>query len=560
MSAAAPLIPCASSPALSTRRARRARGLGTAARWGVRLAVFGLLVRGDGRPGALAQPLATTVQAPLNDRRDDVSAVSVIDLGLPGQAGAPSAYRVSVAEALAGQPGLVLQRGGGLGQFSGALLRGSSAHQILVLLDGVPILRGGQTAADLSLLPIDGIERIEVHRGAPPFEAGAEGLGGAIALTSRRGRATPSLWGLAGAGSFGLRKAVLGYSGGGSVRSAATLSYQGSDGSFPYLYNEGLVYGRAELEQLYRKSDGFDQLSADVSVRRDGERGGWFAQGHGLLKRQGVPGIGQPGSLPGEPTLDTGRALFHAGGRRLLAAGRVSLGADAHALLERTFLHDPSSAPPRAFEQLGQQAALRLLGRFASAPTADSATGASEPARALQLLTELRYERMAQRDLCPAPRLDCADAAPTESARLRGLLGLGGELRIDGDRLRLEPALHVLLARSELVPLGDRPQAEQPAQLVALPAPRVGARLWLLPGLLVRASAGRFVRLPSFLELFGDRAFFRPSPGLRPESAWAIELGARATTTLRRRLELSLEAHGFHRRIDDLIECSVRAL
>ena len=166
MSAAAPLIPCASSPALSTRRARRARGLGTAARWGVRLAVFGLLVRGDGRPGALAQPLATTVQAPLNDRRDDVSAVSVIDLGLPGQAGAPSAYRVSVAEALAGQPGLVLQRGGGLGQFSGALLRGSSAHQILVLLDGVPILRGGQTAADLSLLPIDGIERIEVHRGA----------------------------------------------------------------------------------------------------------------------------------------------------------------------------------------------------------------------------------------------------------------------------------------------------------------------------------------------------------------------------------------------------------
>ena len=33
--------------------------------------------------------------------RDDPSAVSVIELGLPGQAGAPSAYKVSLAEVLA---------------------------------------------------------------------------------------------------------------------------------------------------------------------------------------------------------------------------------------------------------------------------------------------------------------------------------------------------------------------------------------------------------------------------------------------------------------------------
>lgn len=534
--------------AVARLRAPSHRSRNRLARW---CAVVLLLACSIGR--ARAQTFSATVQAPSGARPDGTSAVSVIELGLPGQPGAPSAYKVSVAEALHGQPGLTLRQSGGLGQWSGALLRGSAAPQTLVLLDGVPLSRGGQTASDLSLLPADGIERIEVHRGAPPFEAGAEGVGGAIKLFSRRGRSHSAWWGLVGAGSFGLRKLTLGYSGGGALRTAATISYQGSRGDFPYLFNEGLVYGRNQLDQLLRQADGFDQGSADLSVRRDGASGGWFVQGHGLLKRQGVPGIGQPFSLAGDPTLTTGRALLHFGAHRYLAARRVRLGADAHALLERSFFHDPTSAPPRAFEQLGQQAGVRLLARIASS-AADPSVETAGPFRALLLLTELRYERGGQRDLCPAPRLDCADVPPTTSQRLRALFGLGGELRVDGDRLLLEPGLHVLVAHSELLPLGETaPQPQEPSTS-NLPAPRVAARLRLLPWLLARASAGRFVRLPSFLELFGDRAFFRPNPTLRPESAWSTELGLRASGTLLSRLQLSLEAHGFHRRTDDLID------
>lgn len=537
-------------PAVARPFASKDRSRSRFARWCVVVPLASGLLADRAR----AQAFSATVQAPAGARPDGTSAVSVIELGLPGQPGAPSAYKVSVAEALHGQPGLTLRQSGGLGQWSGALLRGSAAPQTLVLLDGVPLSRGGQTASDLSLLPADGIERIEVHRGAPPFEAGAEGVGGAIELFSRRGRSRPVWWGLVGAGSFGLRKLTLGYSGGGGeLRTAATVSYQGSRGDFPYLFNEGLLYGRNQLAELWRQADGFDQGSADLSVRRDGADGGWFVQGHGLLKRQGVPGIGQPLSLAGDPTLTTGRALLHLGGHRYLASRRVRLGADAHALLERSFFHDPTSAPPRAFEQLGQQAGLRLLARLASSG-ADPSADAVSPYRALLLLAELRYERAGQRDLCPAPRLDCAEVPPTSSHRLRALLGLGGELRVDGDRLLLEPGLHVLVAHSELLPLSETAPQPQDPSTVQLPAPRVAARLRLLPWLLARAGAGRFVRLPSFLELFGDRAFFRPNPTLRPESAWSTELGLRAAGSLWQRLQLSLEAHGFHRRTDDLID------
>ena len=62
---------------------------------------------------ASAQSMQTTVRSDsLLRQRDDSSAVSVIELGLPGQASAPSASRLSVAELIVGQPGVQVRRTG----------------------------------------------------------------------------------------------------------------------------------------------------------------------------------------------------------------------------------------------------------------------------------------------------------------------------------------------------------------------------------------------------------------------------------------------------------------
>ena len=134
-------------------------------------------------PKAGAQSLSTTVRADeLLSRRDAPAAVSVVEVGLPGQANAPSAYRQSVAELLVGQPGVQIRRSGGLGQWSGASLRGAAPGQVAVFLDGVPLSRGSQSAVDLSQLPLDGLERVEIYRGVPPLALGSEAIGGAINL------------------------------------------------------------------------------------------------------------------------------------------------------------------------------------------------------------------------------------------------------------------------------------------------------------------------------------------------------------------------------------------
>jgi outer membrane receptor protein involved in Fe transport len=91
-------------------------------------------------------------------------------------------------------------------------------------------------------------------------------------------------------------------------------------------------------------------------------------------------------------------------------------------------------------------------------------------------------------------------------------------------------------------------------------SPRMEARIYAwMPdgpdgeGLFLRTSGGRLTRLPTFLELFGDRAFFRENLRLRPESAWLVD-GGIGLRLRRGWLRLAGEINGFSRWVFDLIE------
>jgi outer membrane cobalamin receptor len=118
----------------------------------------------------------------------------------------------TVGEALAYVPETLARAYGGPGSLITPSIRGSTAEQVLVLLDGVPINGVYSGNVDLSTIPIDNIERIEVLRG--PFSAiyGSGALGGVISIvTSRRARPRVAV----SVGSFGA--IGVGVSGGGSV-------------------------------------------------------------------------------------------------------------------------------------------------------------------------------------------------------------------------------------------------------------------------------------------------------------------------------------------------------
>ncbi len=107
----------------------------------------------------------------------------------------------TVGEALAFVAESLARAYGGPGSLITPSIRGSTAEQVWVLLDGVPLNSVLAGTVDLSTIPIDDVERIEILRG--PFSAiyGSGALGGVISIVTRRA-ARPAV--TLSAGSFGV--------------------------------------------------------------------------------------------------------------------------------------------------------------------------------------------------------------------------------------------------------------------------------------------------------------------------------------------------------------------
>ncbi|MEL6188441.1 MAG: TonB-dependent receptor plug domain-containing protein, partial [Myxococcota bacterium] len=88
-----------------------------------------------------------------------------------------------LADVLARSEGIVVQQGGGLGSRVRLSLNGLTDDQIPVFLDGLPLAVQG--FGNLSLVPVNLIQRVEIYSGVVPVRFGADALGGAINLVSR---------------------------------------------------------------------------------------------------------------------------------------------------------------------------------------------------------------------------------------------------------------------------------------------------------------------------------------------------------------------------------------
>ena len=120
----------------------------------------------------------------------------------------------SVAELLAGLPGVSIANDGGLGKATSVFLRGTEADEVLVLIDGIRVGSATTGTTAFEQLPVDQIERIEIVRGPRSSLYGSDAIGGFIQIFTRRdeGTLTPSL-SLSG-GTYATGQGQAGLSGG----------------------------------------------------------------------------------------------------------------------------------------------------------------------------------------------------------------------------------------------------------------------------------------------------------------------------------------------------------
>ena len=207
-------------------------------------------------------------------------------------------------------PGLRVIRVRGRHGYSVASVRGSTSAQVAVYVDGVLMNLQSEAAVDLSAIPVEQVERIEVYRGYIPARFGAQAMGGVINIVTKMPQKPQTSVSL-GAGSFGERKVTASYGAPlGEGRLFASFGYETYDGDFKYWSDGGTPYNTEDDYKGKRRNNGYE--NTDVMLKwQDAHwraRASWVQRNRDLaLQAPGIdkPGVAQrPGALQDTDRLD----------------------------------------------------------------------------------------------------------------------------------------------------------------------------------------------------------------------------------------------------------------
>jgi iron complex outermembrane receptor protein len=420
------------------------------------------------------------------------------------------AAAASVADAVGTAVGAHTRSLGGLGAYASVSVRGATPGHTAILIDGVPLARIAQVTTDLGRFSLGAFGQVDLYRGAVPVELGGAGVGGALNLVTRLGRGergqriTASL----GVGSSSARHARLSHGDAyGPVLSSTTLGYQGASGDYTYFDNNSTPLNPSDDGYRVRDNNGF--VALDGATRWGTVDRSLVGGVRAAYKRQGLPGsTASPALAARLTTTDViGDAAFDA---RIGGATAHQL---AYLLVEQQHLGDPLG-------ELGLGAAerdfLTLAGGASS--TWKRAFGAHRGV----LGGEVRGERFRDRDATGGqPAL--------VGNRLAAAVTAAGDLVIDppAARIVVTPAVRLDLVRTAPTPVTSGPSALVPIapRRDVIPSPRLTARLAATENVTVKGSAGWYARLPTLIEVFGDRGYILGSPDLRPERGPSGDLG-----------------------------------
>ncbi len=119
---------------------------------------------------------------------------------------------------------------GPLGAQTSLFLRGADSRQVLVLVDGVPLVRADFGTASWQYLPVEQIERVEIVRGNLSALYGAQAVGGVVQIVTRRARGAQASASLGSQGTVAAALAGGATWGDGDTRLSASLSSRSTDG------------------------------------------------------------------------------------------------------------------------------------------------------------------------------------------------------------------------------------------------------------------------------------------------------------------------------------------
>jgi len=449
----------------------------------------------------------------------------------------------SVSELLRETVGVQMRDLGG--EFATVSIRGSTAEQVTVYLDGVPLNRALGGAVNLADLPLAQVESIEVYRGFTPAALSNASIGGAILIHSRAAAGARRAAGSIAYGSFGTGELVASVAGSGA-RGSYALGADGrhSQGDFDFVDDNSTPFGSSDDATTRRVNNDFTRahLSGQGTLQA-GARTRLTFTSDLFARDKGVPGLG---------TSQSTSARLHT------SRGLVRIESETSGLAGGSLLLRAAADYARQSEQFEDAGPLGAIGlpqesdnRFDAAGGELGGVVAATPHQAVSFLVARRWETADLAD-------DLLDPSGLGRAGRTTLVAtVEDEWSIAADALVINPSL-----RHERYDTSFDPgpaAVTTPDRFVsdgAHTTGKVGFRARLGERLSLKGNAGSFLRLPQFIELFGNSGSVIGNPLLRPESGRSADIGLlyarhHAAGALR---QARYEATVFVTRADDLIQ------
>ncbi len=418
----------------------------------------------------------------------------------------------SLADVLKTQTGVQIRQFGGVGSYSTVSIRGSESQQVMVFLDGVLLNTAAGGGVDLSTISLSDVESIQVFKGITPVNFGKASIGGVVNIITRRtekgfkGNIT------LGYGSFDTKKASLfinhkpgkfDY-----IISADSLT---SKNNFKFINDMGTKFNTADDREEERHNDavrsnniltkaGYD-FSSNFRTELMNE---WFS------KHQQLPDWRN--SIFADTTYDINRNITNLG---FILKNHPVEGINFHLNFKRLWIweqYDDSNG----WIGLGKQKNRYITERY-STDLYGEWIGENNI-----LSSDVEYFKETYKT-----KYLLQPQNPRDSYRRYLSLALQDSLFLFNERLIITPGGRYTWIKDHLnsgtsifgLPLPSKTREEDYLQ------PQIGIKYRPFSWLSLKTNWAKYVREPTFFELFGDRGFFIGNDDLKAEKGENFDIG-----------------------------------
>ncbi len=462
---------------------------------------------------------------------------------------------LSLPDILEREAGIRIRQYGGLGSYSTLSIRGTNPNQTKVYWNGIPLNNSQGGEINLADLPFDNLEKIEIYKSSTPAGFSGSNIGGSINLVSKTGSIKPSTRFTVQGGSFNTVKSTISHTNSFKDGSFYVQALgEKSDQNFSYFNNKGtLLFNTYDDSIDRRKNAQYEKSGFTGNLNYNIGKTTVSLLNDYLYRKQGLPG-------PGNRQTDSVERKFS----KLSSAISTNT---------KEFLFDQLALETKLFHNRSRDDLFDPKSEFTSG-IPDSRTDISQYGLQITpVLYLLKYNQILRLSLNAEQeffnRLRKRSDHETESKdpskrRDYQSLQIQDEFRFFQNRLFIVPQIRFDRYKDrfgkDLTSVRNQfndPLTDQFVVNRNFTNPSLGLKWIILQNANydfgIMGNISKEFRIPTFIELFGERGSIVGNTLLKPEMSRNSDLGFFAKSKVAKNWKWDFEIAHFQKKIYDMI-------